>query len=460
MTFSQDEPHESEHGRLAPIETLHRDATLSIIGQILDLESLLNLMKASPNARRHFRSYEGVTCRNLLIRRLGSHLPLAVARLEASKAEWRPRRPLTWNFDQANEYSIKLDHFCDHHLSDQPTKLQVPAQYFTLKGTFELLAFHRCVSDWTSGISLRIILQPAGSLFRYSNRPHNRQLNDRERNRVTRILYVTELISILLPQRRGLQDKEPDKDWETFWRCFAPWEFTQYLEMQAVIFEFLRRLSPFHHGLPSGKDLSELYAYMRRIHLEDSGDWIHFYEVLSLQAGLEALKPAVDVYMNVPKVHSRAKLFDIVDDFVEYPEMRTQWSCRFITEWRWRHYATDLYRIYPEHKNIWLKQVKVPSRSFKAYSFDITHVEEKYEESDEGPIACWLYDLLRYGERHKQDGFRLRDDLCFFMTSFWDRARWHTAIESRMPSMKDLKEDASTRCLTDRDRVVLLADID
>ncbi|KAI4870514.1 hypothetical protein F4820DRAFT_404004 [Hypoxylon rubiginosum] len=240
MTFSKHEPHGGRQGRPASIETLHRDGMLSIIGQISDVESLVNLIRASPNAVRHFRSYEGVTCQDLLIRELGPHLPIAVARLEASKAEWRPKRPLTWNVDQADEYSLKLNHFCNHYLSGQATELRVSAKYFTLEGTLKLLAFHRCVSDWTSGISLRMIQQPVESEFKYSNKPYERQINDQERYRVMKMLYVTEIVSTLLPQRRELKGKEPDKDWETFWRCFAPWEFSQYLEMQTMIFEFLR----------------------------------------------------------------------------------------------------------------------------------------------------------------------------------------------------------------------------
>lgn len=217
-------------------------------------------------------------------------------------------------------------------------------------------------------------------------------------------------------------------------------------------------VKPFAHGLPSRKPLSELYVYMRRMHQEGSRDWIHFYEILAFQAGLETLKPAVDAYLLKP--YSLSKLFRIVDDFVEHPEMRFQWCCRYIIQWNWRMNATDVYRIYPEYKDIWLEQVNVPSGDFVAYSFDTTHVEEKYGESDEGPLACWLYDILRYGERHGQDGFRLRDDPSFLMTSFWDRARWDTGIDSGMPSMMDMKRDASTRSLTDRDRIVLTANIE
>ncbi|KAI1776748.1 hypothetical protein F4818DRAFT_411755 [Hypoxylon cercidicola] len=461
MAFSENDPHGGQRGRLAPIENLHRDAMLSIIGQIPDVESLMNFIKASPNAERHFRSYEGVTCKDLLVRELGPHLPIAVARFEASRAEWRPRRPLIWNADQAEEYSVKLDQFYSRNLSDQATKLQVSAKYFTLEGTLELLAFHRCVLGWTEGISIRMIQQPPESEFRYSKKPYERQINDQERYRVTRMLYVTELVSILLPQRRRPKYEEPDKDWEKFWGCFAPWEFCQYLEMQTVIFESIKFLSLFIHGLPSKKPLRELEAYMHR---EPCARWTHLYEILAFQAGLEALKPAIDCYLtgystNPSKDRSLSKLYGIIDEFVEHPEMRGQWCCRYNIQWRWRS-AEPTSRIYAEYKDIWLKRANVPSGDFVAYSLDTTHIQERYVDPGDGPLACWLYDILRYGERHERDKFRLRDDISFLMTSFWDRARWETIPGSRMPSVADLEKDASTQLLTDRDQVVPIAGVE
>lgn len=232
--------HESHGDGLAPIEALHSDAMLEIIERIPDFKSIMNLIRASPNACRILYPRQGLICHKLLVREFGPHLPIVVARLEASTAEWKPKRRSIWNFEQAREYSIKLRHFCDRYLSGQATKLQVPVRYFTYQKTRKLLAFHKCVSDWASGISLRMIQQPPKSPFRYSSKPYDRQVNDQERYRVIKNLYVTELISILLPQRYGLNDKGLDEDWVTFWECFAPWELCQYWEMQAMIFGLLK----------------------------------------------------------------------------------------------------------------------------------------------------------------------------------------------------------------------------
>ncbi|KAI1764012.1 hypothetical protein GGR53DRAFT_336270 [Hypoxylon sp. FL1150] len=441
---------ESHGNGLAPMEILYSDAMLEIIERLPDFESLMNFIQASPNAYRTLYPHQGLICHKLLIREFGPLLPIIVARLEASTVEWRPKRPSLWDSEQARHYSVKLGHFCDQYLSGQATKLGVPVSYFTYQRTHALLEFHKCVSEWAKGIAVRMIQQPVVADFTYSNTAYDRQINDRERHRVVKTLYVTELISMLLPQRFNLNIHLLDDDWLTFWKCFAPWEFCQYLEMQTVIFEFIRALAPLKHGLPSGRYLDELYTYMR------GRSWIQLYEILVFQAGLEALKPALDAYLpGKPNPQPPSKLYEIIEDFIEYPEMRAQWCCRFNIQWRWRGNGR-LRQIFPEYEQIWLKQASASGGDFVAYSFDTAHIEESYTDSDEGPLACWLYDISKYGRRH--DGFRLRDDPNFLMTSFWDRARWHTAIDSKMPSMAELREDTSTKLLRDNGWVIPIPD--
>ncbi|KAI0171967.1 hypothetical protein GGR52DRAFT_573111 [Hypoxylon sp. FL1284] len=443
MTSPGNEPYEGEQGKLAPIERLDADSMHAIL-KMADIESLVDLIKASPSAFRVMHSsgyYQGV-CRALLLRELGPSLPLAIARLDAATAKWRRKISSEWTEERADKYAVQLGYFCDRHLRGNATKKQGNTNYMTLENTFKLLAFHRVVSDWVGGIALYMVQQPPKSRFRFSTTSsYERQLSEQERYRVARMLYVTEIVSILLPQKRS---EGVDREWEEFWGCFAPWDFCQYLEMQVMMFEFYQIFDLTWRGMPR-KVVSGVYR-------PETHGTKYLKEILVLQACLKVMMPMVKRYLNPSSARTSPQILDFLEDIIDHPEVPNQWEYRYIMQRK--NVSIGLYRIFEEYKNIWLQQMRIPGTDFVAYSLDTTQIEERYPLSDEGPLACWLYDMLRYGERHKARKFRLRDSSKFFMTSFWDRARWDTVIRSGMPSMARLKKDAQSYCLTDRSMVV------
>lgn len=228
---------------LISTESLHCDVMVAIMEQSQDLKSLINFTKASPNAFRIFHANQGIVLKRLLNRLLGASLPIAVARLEASRADWKPTRPLKYDDVDASKYNYKLVNFCNHYLADQAIKLQVPASYFTIESAFELWSFHEVVSHSVYGLNHYMRTQhPSKIRWRTHHTEYHTLTNELEKDRISKMLYITEIVSILLPIRYGpvnlanpTNSLERDKNWESFWVYFAPWEFCQYMEMQRVL---------------------------------------------------------------------------------------------------------------------------------------------------------------------------------------------------------------------------------
>lgn len=230
-----------------PAPGLPTNAIMEIMVNLPDLESLKSFLKASPDALRVFQADQGAVCQKILIKHIGHNLPIAVARHEAAKAKWKPRKPLSTKADRdAASHKFNVEDFCDAHLSKQGTELSVLASYFTLETAVELWSFHNTVLKFVDGFLAYIE-------DKYDNASTNWQAEmpaypwsrhdfyEVEKSRLGKMLYVTEIVSILIPVEYA-HPKSPDRsgDWKAFWSWFAPWEFLGYVEMQSVLKDFAR----------------------------------------------------------------------------------------------------------------------------------------------------------------------------------------------------------------------------
>ncbi|KAI1137916.1 hypothetical protein F5Y05DRAFT_65623 [Hypoxylon sp. FL0543] len=176
---------------------LPAELVIAIMVQLPDVQCLTNFYKASPRALSIFKENRGYLLKQLLRGRLGCLLPIAVARLEASKAEWTPEIPLRVT-KLCDGYDGKCIALCHHYLADQVRELRVPNRYFTLERARELLSFHDRVSDWVNTFSAGVLVKP--SRYKFHSR-HQPPADDLEWYPVAKTLYTTELASILIPVR-------------------------------------------------------------------------------------------------------------------------------------------------------------------------------------------------------------------------------------------------------------------
>ncbi|KAI1375612.1 hypothetical protein F4677DRAFT_112517 [Hypoxylon crocopeplum] len=199
MESSKQQPDPDSSHVLPPIESLPVEVIQRIMGQLVDFAALKSFVRASPSAVRVLRADEGVVCKSILIRMLGDLsdcLPIAIARREASKVDWRLTKPFELDYERA-KYNGHIAGFCDRYLSHQATKLSVTTGYFTLDACIELTSFHDRILEW---ISIMTVLMYSYSKFgdrtRYCIYP-----TALEKYRTAKMLYATEIVSILLPIR-------------------------------------------------------------------------------------------------------------------------------------------------------------------------------------------------------------------------------------------------------------------
>ncbi|KAI1107630.1 hypothetical protein F4804DRAFT_296600 [Jackrogersella minutella] len=438
MGFSQVKAGAEAHQELPPIEALPVDVLLDIMRQLPDIKSLMDFTKASPSAFRAFHFDQGIVLQGILSRELGPHLPVAVARLEAAEAEWRPVRPFKTAVDP-ELFHQHIAEFCRGYLDGQEEEIRVPPSYFTLDKALKLWSFNDCVLYWTEGLSMYVSNQTGGGTFRWCSTPYYRRFNEIEKHRVKKVLYLSEIVSILLPVRYGPnQPVDQDVDWQNFWACFAPWEFCQYVELQEVLCSFHQQDL---YRLPDFDTVSRRNAVPG------------ISKILALQMGLEASVTLLEGFpileRKMPKP-SRKRYSDIAVQIVKQAESTSNISYRS-SMCRSSH---PPHRIMSEYKTIWLEKLGT-SNGTTIYSLDPKRIKQKYKDLDPGPLACWLFDVLRYDQRPWQHYPVVRGQpRQFIMTAFWRRRRWDSERIPLMPPLADLESDAGRHVLTEDNEIV------
>ncbi|KAI0841060.1 hypothetical protein F5Y06DRAFT_212657 [Hypoxylon sp. FL0890] len=444
MASFRHQPSSGLAGRPPLIESLPVELILAIMEQLPDIKSLTNFAKASPRARSVFNANQVFILKQILRRQLGRLLPIAVARLEASRAKWAPKRPLQLTEPSAG-YGRKLIGFCRRYLAGQATELCVPNRYFTLEKARELWSFHNnCVSRWIDDLADRMRGEPFGLNL---HTPYHRRLTDIEMYRIGKTLYVTELASILLPIRYGsVLPGQRDILWESFWQHFPPWEYCQYAEMQLVLIEFCNNTlwrREFHKIAPMGFMLRQIPQSLRESRGRDLG---HISEVLAFQAGLDVLKD-VSPYLRRPTAF---KFSDATEHICENPGILHPYRSRYFQPWceHWRHL------IAATHKNLWLAEMDTEDGSV-VYTIDLDQLKKKYMDSDDAPLSCWLLDLLNF-ENHASIKYRIRGrPERFFLSSFWSKQRWDSQYKKLRPHISSLKPAAAACVLAENNEVIL-----
>ncbi|KAI1415626.1 hypothetical protein F5Y13DRAFT_187119 [Hypoxylon sp. FL1857] len=435
--------------RPSPIEKLPAELLLAIMVQIPDIESLANFAEASFRAANVFKVNQGHVLIGLLSRDLGDLLPIAVARLEASRAEWTPETSPQLT-EPCAMYDKKLKAFCRHFLAGQATELPVPPHYFNVERAIELWAFHSTVLDTVQSLSLLVSTYLYGSSL---HTPHYCDLKDLEKYRAGKVLYMNELISILLPVRYGsVQPGQRDDQWEYFWQYFAPWEFCQYTEMQLLFLRFWNRLVQvsldLHNNSPMGIRLRQIHPSLR---VSQGWDLGHIGEVLVFHAGLHVLRDTIPQFIQVGlKTDRPLQLLDAAASIADNPGILDLRRGRYVRPWQenWRH------SIAAQYKHLWLDKMDAEDGSV-VYSVDVDRLTKKYPDSDDAPLRCWLLDLLNFNGHGSVRNPAVRDrPYDFPLSTFWSEFHWDMERIERRPPMSSLESAAVAGVLTEDNEVI------
>ncbi|OTA91295.1 hypothetical protein M434DRAFT_389017 [Hypoxylon sp. CO27-5] len=428
-----------------PTEGLPSEIILKIMRQLPDHKSVMNFTKASPKAFRVYKAHPGAILKELLCRDLGSLLPIAVARLEASEAEWAPKKPLQIT-EPCVDYGTKLTGFCHQYLADHATKLCVHDPYFTFERASELWSFHSTVMAWVNTYGW-VIMHETSSMG-HMHTPYHRRLDQVESYRFQKILYVTELASILLPIRYGqVQPEDRDKLSEDFWQHFAPWEFCQYSEIQIEFQKFCRKVFV-------DSKYSDMVTQLRQIpeHLRSSAsyDLGHITKVLAFHAGLDALNETRTAKKRFELYRMWPKLLRITENIIEQPEILRRDRGRYFQHMslNWRQHVAAKY------KNLWLDKMDNEDGS-TVYSINLDRLTEKFKDLDDAPLGAWLEDILQYTDPDAIFDMQVRDRPYHFpFSSFWSGRRWESENVKLRPPISSVKLAAKANVLTEDNQVI------
>ncbi|KAI2616521.1 hypothetical protein GGR54DRAFT_649352 [Hypoxylon sp. NC1633] len=439
------------------MENLPPETVKGILEQMPDFKTLLALTAASPLAHRVFHNNESVICKEIITRIIGRNLPIAVARFQASVADWKPTRPLLSDKDP-DEYHANLTTFCNTYLAEHQQYLAVPLQFFTLEVCVKMKSFHTCVLNWVVGMSTAMTADMNVRELYYWR---DRELDDSEKQRITKTLYVTELVSILLPIRYGPRPPPgQDRDWKVFWMCFAPWEFCQWLEMSDQLAKNVRQYLRDEQYVP----YDEIIFYQDLNVQEIPGACMLSYESLPrlviktivLQAGLEALETTM--YGRYYIVHpTTSALPHIVSEVIR--------NCWLYGTEPARCFDNSRYiRVVQEYLDFWMQPVQTAHNTL--HRVNTANLFERYPDIDQAPLVRWLYDLLCFGQPRVNQAYALHPSKKAKMTSFWSQRRWATAhyllymnafpYSSHVEHMLNL---AASRALTGDNELVFLPNI-
>ncbi|KAI0889442.1 uncharacterized protein GGS22DRAFT_196957 [Annulohypoxylon maeteangense] len=431
---------------LSSIENLPIDITFEIMKRLPDINSLLSLIQASPSAIRTYNASQfnqNTIIKGILSTELEGNLPMAVKRLQAFRIKNKPMRPYgtfpRWDYDQM------MSEFTDVYISGmKSSQVVVPLDYFTLETALEISSFHTCVLRWVDILAKRMPRGPSnGRAFGFLSPLSIRYLDDEERYRIMKMLYITEITSILLPVVYAIYNYNSleDEIWQSFWYGFHPWEYCQFLDMQQVLYELCDRKLRDHYYYkhsPIGIKLRQI----RMLNLSKEETLELICRVTAFQAGLEALLDVVPSARSDPKKSVyQPDILDVIQG-LDAPLLITS---RFV------QHANDRLRT---DYNRWLAYgYKNPEdHSFDGRELYFPRFADKPHESagvDEGPLRCWLFDITKYSERHNLDNSRVwpRDNPNFVMTSFLSAYRWDSE-EWPLPSLSDLRDESGKYVLT------------
>ncbi|KAI0151989.1 hypothetical protein F4776DRAFT_669833 [Hypoxylon sp. NC0597] len=432
----------------SPIEDLSAEIVLKIMKLLPDHNSVIGFTKAFPKAFRIYKAYPGVVLKELLLKDLGGLLPIAVARLVASEAGWVPKKPLQLTAPCV-DYGTKVTGFCQQYLADHE-KLCVLDPYFTFERASEIWSFHSTVMSWVEAFGWIIIGETTG--IEHSHTPYHRRLNQLESCRFQKILYITELTSILLPIRYGIvQPNDRDNLWESFWQHFAPWEFCQYADVQLLLQRFCRDTLNDSNNTSMGTRLRQIDPFLRRSGREELG---HISEVLAFQAGLVALESTMSSMVLPERFSISSKFLHVVRNIVGNPGILRRDRGRYFQPWslNWRQ------EVAAKYKNLWLDKIDGADGS-TVYSVNIDRLTEKYKDADDAPFSCWLQDLLKFVDHHSVRIFKVRArHLHFPLSSFWSERRWDSENVKLRPPIALMKLIAEVHVLTEDNRVIPLVE--
>jgi hypothetical protein len=184
-------------------------------------KDLFNLVTSCKELHETFENNREKVLPAFLSRLLDSkELAIATAHYFATIAPWKCVKDLDVPAPQnREEYLEHVTAFCDKHLSKQGTELRTLKTDFTLPMVAHIVDIHNAISDLAKTMAPKIVacrhLQPNPTPV--------------ELAKVTKSLYVFDLVSILFPMspvsaRQHASDdiSEHDHAFTKFWTCFAP----------------------------------------------------------------------------------------------------------------------------------------------------------------------------------------------------------------------------------------------
>ncbi|XDG10591.1 hypothetical protein ABKA04_010206 [Annulohypoxylon sp. FPYF3050] len=451
MTLSDGKSNMDRQNKVATIENLPAEITIEILKQLPDIKSLMNLMKVFPDAFRAIYGSEyneNIVLKSILGTELGGHLNMAIKRLNASRKVDKPLRP--YDIRPVQDYRSMIQQFCNEESRRRNMgRPLVDLDWFTLEKALEMSSFHSVVLKWVDILAKIISRGPSnGRRFGFLSPSSMEFLDDQERYRVAKILYVTELVSMLFPVKYPFQWNDgDDRFWRIFWADYKPWEYRQYVEMQEALTDLCENKfwdQYLYHNSPIGASLRGVVVDMTpesKLH--------RICQVLSLQAGLHALLDVVpSARPNPEKNIYQPNILDVIRDL--NGEL-IHW-CRYIE-------TSGTYSLTKGYK-WWLglgyrTEEDLLEKTNKLYFAKFTNNPEDPDGIDEAPLRCWLFDLMKYGRRHSHDtNIRWpRDNGTYIMTSFLSSYRWESQ-GWKMPSLADLRQEAEQHVLDERGHVI------
>ncbi|KAI2611882.1 hypothetical protein GGR54DRAFT_643330 [Hypoxylon sp. NC1633] len=217
---------------MSTIEIIPAELKQAILGE-LPYDDLISMIHASPICRDAFFGNERLTCKSVLINEVGpTILPMAATLFHAKEAV------PNFNRESADSYTRDVISFCRDHLRGRIYGGTVSLDEFNIKMMIKVTKMHQIILDtaeWTEYESFKHTHALANWEDVYPAKPPY-GLNNTERHRLIRSLYIYELASTLLSSRQFRRDgTENTNAWNCFWSLFAPWEVAGIMVIESSI---------------------------------------------------------------------------------------------------------------------------------------------------------------------------------------------------------------------------------
>ncbi|KAI0005230.1 hypothetical protein F4779DRAFT_633523 [Xylariaceae sp. FL0662B] len=185
-----------------------------------------------------FQREERYIMRKILVNMIPSSImSLAIARYEASQANWKPT--LSGELPLGHDaYTNGVHAFCEKYINPHSSQQLLHSYNFTFKMAESVRDFHYLVVSFVVGTANYAVL-------------HMRPPSATELTRLTEASYIYELISILFSFKDREQEDIFDANWRHFWLLFAPWQSRQVWcvekGLNQYVSDLINRRSSLHH---------------------------------------------------------------------------------------------------------------------------------------------------------------------------------------------------------------------